>query len=86
MRWLDEIGLVAEKPLASLYIWLQAPPGWTSLDFASALLEKAQVSLTPGPVFGQHGEGYLRLSLTAKEEQISTGMQRIAESGIARPV
>lgn len=85
MQYLNQIGLQAETPRASLYIWLQVPPGWSSRDFAAALLENAHVSLTPGPVFGQHGESYLRLSLTTPEDRIASGMQRIAESGLANP-
>jgi aspartate/methionine/tyrosine aminotransferase len=64
---------------------LRVPRGWTSQNFAEALLEKANVSLTPGTVFGQHGEGYLRLSLTTPEERIAAGMERILESGLAKP-
>jgi LL-diaminopimelate aminotransferase len=86
MGWLKEIGLAAENPLASLYIWLQTPSGWGCEALAGTLLEKAHVSLTPGTVFGRHGEGYLRLSLTASEERIAAGLQRILESGIVQKV
>jgi aspartate/methionine/tyrosine aminotransferase len=49
------------------------------VDFAGLLLEKACVSLVPGRVFGEHGEGYLRLSFTAPLERLEEAMQRIAE-------
>ncbi len=84
LRCLQQAGIQAETPRASLYIWLQAPPGWTSGDFAAALLDRAYVSLTPGSVFGPHGEGYLRLSLTMPEDRIAAAMQRITESGLAQ--
>jgi LL-diaminopimelate aminotransferase len=77
MRILSELGLQARTPQASLYVWCAIPPGWTSLDFASELLEKAHVSLTPGTVFGQTGEGYLRISLTAPLARIAEAANRL---------
>ena len=74
LQTLAELGLPARIPKASLYVWCAIPAGWTSLDYASELLEKAQVSLTPGTIFGPNGEGYLRISLTAP-------LERMAEAG-----
>ena len=53
------------------------PPGFTSAEFVSHLLEKAGVSLTPGTVFGQQGEGFVRIALSSPDEQIMAAMQRI---------
>jgi aspartate/methionine/tyrosine aminotransferase len=74
---LSRMGMASAKPLASLYIWSQVPQSWTSIDFAAAVLEGAQVSLTPGTVFGSHGEGYIRIALTAPLERTAEAMQRI---------
>jgi LL-diaminopimelate aminotransferase len=75
---LHEIGLHAETPDASLYIWCPILPGWTSENYCTALLEEAQVSLTPGTVFGNFGEGYIRISLTASNDRIQEAADRIA--------
>ncbi len=77
VRALQEMVLRCAIPQASLYVWFFIPSGWTSADFAALLLEKAAVSLTPGSVFGEHGEGYLRLSLTQPVERISQAMQQV---------
>jgi LL-diaminopimelate aminotransferase len=53
------------------------PPGFTSAQFVSHLLEHAGVSLTPGTVFGQQGEGFVRIALSSPDEQIEAAMQRI---------
>jgi len=74
---LRRLGLEVKTPCASIYVWSPIPPGWSSLDFATAALEKAGVSLTPGTVFGANGEGYLRLSLTAPVERIIEAMHRL---------
>jgi LL-diaminopimelate aminotransferase len=74
---LHAIELQARVPKASLYIWCPVPPGWTSLEFATLLLEEACISLTPGTVFGEGGEGYVRISLTAPVERMEEAMQRL---------
>jgi LL-diaminopimelate aminotransferase len=78
IKRLHEIGLLAEIPDASLYIWCPILPGWDSENFCTAILEEAQVSLTPGTVFGNYGEGYIRISLTASNHRIQEAADRIA--------
>jgi len=72
-------GLEARIPRASIYIWCPVPQGKSSVEFATALLDKAHVSVTPGTVFGNHGEGYVRISLTTPTERIAEAMQRLAD-------
>ncbi|OGO42329.1 MAG: LL-diaminopimelate aminotransferase [Chloroflexi bacterium RBG_16_58_14] len=80
LQALGQIGLYAAIPKASLYVWFQVPSGWTSLEFANTILEKAHVSLTPGSVFGKYGEGYIRLSFTAPTNRVAEAMQRMVEA------
>jgi aspartate/methionine/tyrosine aminotransferase len=47
------------------------------MAFCDKLLEETGVSTTPGIVYGQHGEGYLRISLGTSTERIQEAMQRI---------
>jgi LL-diaminopimelate aminotransferase len=77
IRALHALGLAARVPRASLYVWSPIPEGWSSMDFAAELLEKAHVSLTPGTVFGACGEGFVRISLTAPEERLEEAMGRL---------
>ena len=60
----------------SPYIWVK-----TELDswgFFDALLDAAQVVVTPGAGFGLCGEGYVRISAFNKRESVQTAMERIA--------
>lgn len=82
IEYLLKSGVRAEPPQASLYVWVPVPAKRGSVDFAAVLLERAGVSLTPGPVFGTYGEGYVRLALTQTEEIIAEAMQRIAALGL----
>jgi LL-diaminopimelate aminotransferase len=74
---LQEMGIRADKPEASLYIWARVPRDYTSAEFATRLLEDAAISVTPGSAFGQHGEGYIRISLGMDTERISEAMGRL---------
>jgi LL-diaminopimelate aminotransferase len=74
---LHELGLRAETPRASLYIWSSVPRGYSSVKFVDAALEQARVSLTPGTVFGKQGEGYVRIALTEPVERMEEAMERL---------
>lgn len=75
---LREAGCEVEMPRATIYVWARIPPhAQSSAAWAEALLEQAGVSVTPGTAFGQHGEGYFRISLTAPVERLREAMERI---------
>jgi LL-diaminopimelate aminotransferase len=76
---LHEVGIQAAKSMASLYIWAQVPAGYTSSEFATRLLLEASVSITPGSVFGVHGEGYVRISLGMATDRIREAMRRLRQ-------
>jgi len=76
---LGELGIKADKPVASLYIWARVPEGYTSAQFAARLLEGAGISITPGTVFGEHGEGYCRISLGMDTGRIREAMHRLRD-------
>ncbi len=77
LKALPEAGMSADKPKSTIYVWARIPAGFTSADFANQLLDKADVSITPGTAFGQHGEGYVRISLGQKTERIKEAMKRV---------
>jgi LL-diaminopimelate aminotransferase len=74
---LAQMGLVADKPKAALYIWFRVPAGYTSTRFQTDLLEKAHVSLAPGQFYGRNGEGWARLSLTATQDRLTEALTRM---------
>jgi LL-diaminopimelate aminotransferase len=79
MQALKELGWQAATPRASLYVWFHVPDGWESEGFAAAALERSHVSLTPGTVFGKHGEGYIRLSFTDSTGRVAEAMDRLVK-------
>ncbi len=66
---LNGLGWNLEKPQASFYVWVPVPPGHTSATFAKELLENANVLAIPGLGYGQHGDGYVRMSLTVSGDR-----------------
>ncbi len=72
-------GFSVETPKAALYLWIRLPAGEESIPFCGRILDETGVSLTPGVVFGKHGEGYMRLSLVTPEARIVEGMARLGE-------
>ena len=75
---LRQAGFTLESPHAAIYVWAKLPAGQNdSTAFCEKLLEETGVSTTPGIVYGQHGEGYLRISLGTATDRIEQAMQRI---------
>ena len=64
-------------PKASFYIWAKVPEGYTSVEFTTSLLDKANVAVTPGTGYGSAGEGYVRLSITLSDERLNEGIKRL---------
>jgi LL-diaminopimelate aminotransferase len=75
---LKDAGFEVDTPPAAIYIWAKLPAGFEdSMAFCNQLLEETGVSMTPGVVYGQYGEGFLRVSLGTKTERIQEAMERI---------
>jgi LL-diaminopimelate aminotransferase len=71
------LGLATETPAAGLYVWARVPDGQTSAQFAFALLDQAALAVTPGTNFGAQGEGYVRISLTVRDERLDEAVERL---------
>jgi len=71
------IGIRADSPKASLYIWAPVPDGFTAESFADSLLEQTGVCISPGTFFGREGEGYVRISIATPDERVREALQKI---------
>ncbi len=80
LNGLHAAGLHVEAPQAALYVWVPLPESVSSsTEFCAQLLSETGVSTTPGLVFGDHGEGYLRISLVTKSKRLEEGIARMAD-------
>ncbi|KYK46375.1 LL-diaminopimelate aminotransferase [Bradyrhizobium diversitatis] len=75
-------------PEASMFAWVPLPEAFRSvgsMQFATLLVEKSGVAVSPGVGFGEHGEGYVRIAMVENEQRIrqaARGVRRFLESGI----
>jgi LL-diaminopimelate aminotransferase len=75
--YLKAMNLRYVKPQGTFYIWINVPEGFTSMSFASHILENCGVVVTPGVWYGKQGEGYIRISLTASDDRIREAFERM---------
>ena len=78
---LNAHGWSLQRPKATIYVWVPVPAKYkgSSAAFATDLLDKAGVIVTPGAGYGQWGEGYFRISLTYPDEVLKEALGRIME-------
>ncbi|NEW95549.1 LL-diaminopimelate aminotransferase [Rhodopseudomonas sp. BR0G17] len=75
-------------PSASMFAWAPLPPAFReigSMQFATLMVEKCGVVLSPGVGFGEHGEGFVRIAMVENEQRIrqaARGVRRFLESGV----
>ncbi|HUR11126.1 MAG TPA: aminotransferase class I/II-fold pyridoxal phosphate-dependent enzyme [Flavitalea sp.] len=69
------------KPLpdqAGLFVWARIPAHYNSgYELSDEILQAARVFITPGGIFGEQGNNYLRISLCSKIEQFDEAIERI---------
>ena len=75
-------------PAASMFAWAPLPEKFRevgSMAFATLMVEKSGVVVSPGVAFGEHGEGYVRIAMVENEQRIrqaARNIRRFLESGI----
>ncbi len=79
---LNELGWNIAKTKATMYLWVECPPGIGSTDFALSVLQQTGVVVTPGNAFGIAGEGYVRISLIAECDRLQEVLHRFKQANI----
>lgn len=79
---LTELGWNIPKVKATFYMWIPVPQGYSSTEFSSIMLEKAGIIVPPGIGYGDYGDKYFRIALTASEERIKEAIKRMKENNI----
>ena len=83
----DRAGWPVPSPRASMFAWAPIPEPFHTLgsvEFATLLVEKASVAVSPGAGFGEHGEGHVRIALVENEQRIrqaARNIRRFLETG-----
>jgi alanine-synthesizing transaminase len=75
-------------PAASMFAWAPLPEKFKdvgSMAFATLMVEKSGVVVSPGVAFGEHGEGYVRIAMVENEQRIrqaARNIRRFLETGM----
>jgi len=77
---LNKIGIEAQPPRATFYVWGKIPGDLGSAAFAEQLLSQCGILAAPGAAFGRYGEGYIRFSLTLPTERVQEGAKRLSST------
>jgi LL-diaminopimelate aminotransferase len=78
MSGLESIGLRANTPKGTLYIWAKVLE-MDATQYVERALQEAHVSFAPGLTYGPGGKGYLRISLSVSDTQIEEALQRLSQ-------
>lgn len=82
VKGLQSLGWPIQPPQATLYVWVPVPPGYTSAEFVTLLLDKCSILVPPGNGYGAFGEGFFRIALTVPDERMHEAIQRLKDANI----
>lgn len=75
---LDLLQCHFSKDQAGMFVWAKIPAGYKDgYALSDEVLYNANVFITPGGIFGDAGNGYVRVSLCCKEENIDAAIERV---------
>ena len=77
-------GISCIKPESTFYAFPNISSfGMSSWDFAKYMVKEHKVAMVPGSIFGENGEGFVRISFATSSENLEKALSKI-EQGIAR--
>jgi len=77
---LDVLGCTYSSKQSGLFVWAKAPAHITDVEkWIDEILYGTKVFITPGFIFGDAGEKYIRISLCATEEKLNEAFDRIVK-------
>jgi aspartate/methionine/tyrosine aminotransferase len=77
---LDQLQCSYSKEQVGLFVWAKIPAKYkTGYELSDEVLYKANVFITPGGIFGNAGNEYVRVSLCSPVEKLEEAIRRIKE-------
>lgn len=77
---LESEKVLVTPPQGAFYFFLDFRPlNMSSLEICEKLLDEAGVGLVPGSAFGDEGEGFVRMTIAASDEDVEAGFRKIVE-------
>jgi len=67
-------------PMGAFYFFLDFRPlKMTAVEVCERILAESGVGLVPGSAFGDQGEGFVRMTVAASDEDVEAGFRSILE-------
>ncbi len=73
-------GWEVPSPRGTMFAWAPIPPAFKHLgsqEFSKLLLSEAEVAVSPGIGFGEHGDGHVRISLVENKHRTRQAIRNI---------
>ena len=81
MNALDDMGLTYAYPQAGFVVFTNIKStGLSSVEFCRKILQEAHVQIFPGNLYGESGEGYVRISILAPIPQLEEAVARMKKA------
>ncbi|WP_343567941.1 aminotransferase class I/II-fold pyridoxal phosphate-dependent enzyme [Sphingobacterium sp.] len=78
---MDLLDCSYQKDQVGLFVWARIPEKYKDgYALSDAVLDKSRVFITPGGIFGDKGDQYIRISLCATVEVLKESIQRIKDN------
>ena len=75
---LESEKVLVTPPQGAFYFFLDLRSlKMTSVEICERILEEAGVGLVPGSAFGEQGEGFVRMTIAASDEDVEAGFRKI---------
>jgi aspartate/methionine/tyrosine aminotransferase len=82
---LDELSCIYSKEQVGLFVWAKIPDTYSNgFELSDEILQKTKVFITPGGIFGNAGDKYIRVSLCSTEEKYEEAINRIAKISVQK--
>ncbi|HVZ55276.1 MAG TPA: aminotransferase class I/II-fold pyridoxal phosphate-dependent enzyme [Chitinophagaceae bacterium] len=80
---LDLLGCRYATDQAGMFVWARIPAGYESgFALSDEVLREAAVFITPGGIFGEAGNRYIRVSLCSPQQRFQESIERIRLAGL----
>ncbi|BAZ67191.1 L,L-diaminopimelate aminotransferase [Fischerella sp. NIES-4106] len=76
---LEAVGIKCFGAIDSPFVWVKSPRNWDSWQFFDYMMRSTGIVGVPGSVFGDLGEGYLRLSGLGHRESIEGAVSSLSQ-------
>lgn len=73
----EALNCTYDEHAAGMFVWAKLPPKVDAEEFVNVLLKRHSIFVAPGTVFGSKGQGYIRISLCAANEDFEEAIARV---------